>query len=126
MRDASQEPLRRVLIASVNPLFAKGLQHLFARRWAGRNVEIRLASSMQAARDSLETWQPQLVIVDYDDHAIQREAFLSHFIAKDGPMQVMLVSLRESGEVVVYDRRALTPAQAADWLDLTHPAPPFP
>jgi cytochrome c oxidase subunit 2 len=32
-------------------------------------------------------------------------------------MQVMLVSLQESGQVVVYDRRTLTSAQAENWLN---------
>lgn len=112
--------MRRVLIASANPLFAKGLRKMVAERWKDRPVEFRIASSMDDAGSALETWQPDLVIVDYDDVTgnIQRGAFLSHFIAGARPMQVMLVSLRESGEVVVYDRRSLTPAEAEDWLDL--------
>jgi cytochrome c oxidase subunit 2 len=122
MIGTSQEPERRVLIASANPLFAKGLRKMMAQRWEGRRVEVRLAASMDEATAALEDWDPDLVIVDYDDvdrpGNIQRGAFLSHFITGERPMQVMLVSLRESGEVVVYDRRTLTPAQAEDWLDL--------
>jgi cytochrome c oxidase subunit II len=119
MSDSTQEPLRRVLIASANPLFARGLQKMVTQRWEGRGVEIRIADSMEQAAAALEDWQPNLVIVDYDDRTIHREAFLSHFIAGERPMQVMLVSLRASGEVVVYDRRTLTSAQAEDWLDLS-------
>lgn len=122
MSESTHEPLRRVLIASANPLFARGLHKMVSQRWEGRSVEIRLAGSMEEALAALETWLPDLVIVDYDEvsrpGAIQREAFLSRFIAGDRSMQVMLVSLNASGEVVVYDRRALTPAQAEDWLDL--------
>ena len=118
MRNSTQKPLRRVLIASANPLFARGLEKLFAQRLEGRTVEVRLVSSLPDVTAALETWQPDLVIVDYDDKNIQRSAFLSQFIAGDQPMQVMLVSLRESGEAVIYDRRTLTPAQAEDWLDL--------
>jgi cytochrome c oxidase subunit II len=122
MSDVGHEPQRRVLIASANPLFARGLQKLVAQRWENRGVEVRLVGNMDEVTAALETWQPNLVIVDYDDAGkpgkIQREAFLSRFIAGDQPMQVMLVSLRASGEVVVYDRRTMTPAQAEDWLDL--------
>jgi cytochrome c oxidase subunit 2 len=122
MSETKREPLRRVLIASANPLFARGLQKMVAQRWESRGAEIRLAGSMQEALAALETWQPDLVIVDYDDvgrpGSIQREAFLSHFIAGKRAMQVMLVSLGASGEVVVYDRRTLSPDQAEDWLDL--------
>lgn len=111
-----------MLIASANPLFAKGLEKMVTQRWERRGVEIRLATSTEEATTVLESWNPDLVIVDYDDvgrpGSIRRADFLNHFIAGDRPMQVMLVSLRESGEVVVYDRRTLTPAQAEDWLDL--------
>lgn len=122
MSESTHEPLRRVLIASANPLFAWGLRKMVSQHWEGRSMEIRLAGSMDEALAALETWFPDLVIVDYDEvsrpGAIQREAFLSRFITGDRTMQVMLVSLNASGEVVVYDRRTLTPAQAEDWLDL--------
>ena len=128
MRENSQEPVRKVLIASANPLFALGLQKMVAEHWARRSAEIRLAGSMDEAVQALNAWKPDLVIVDYDDvgrpGAIQRETFLSHFISGNRPMQVMLVSLQESGEVVVYDRRTLTPDQAEDWLDLPWAAAP--
>jgi cytochrome c oxidase subunit II len=128
MSDSTQNPLRRVLIASANPLFARGLQKMVLDRWTQRGAEVRIASSMEEAVAALDSWTPDLVIVDYDDvgrpGSIQRPVFLSHFIAGDRPMQVMLVSLRESGEVVVYDRRTLTPAQAEDWLDLPWPLAP--
>ncbi len=127
MSDAYRELFRRVLIASANPLFARGLEKLITRpsegrrHWEGRAVDIHLVSSMAEVTAALENWQPDLVIVDYDDvdkpGAIQREAFLSRFFAGEQPMQVMLVSLGASGEVIVYDRRTLTPAQAEDWLD---------
>lgn len=122
MSDLNPGAARRVLIASANPLFAKGLEKMVTQRWERRGVEIRLAASTEEANAVLESWNPDLVIVDYDDvgrpGSIRRADFLSHFIAGERPMQVMLVSLRESGEVVVYDRRTLTPAQAEDWLDL--------
>jgi cytochrome c oxidase subunit II len=126
MTDSAQDSLRRVLIASANPLFARGLEKTVTQRWENRGVEIRLASSMEEAVAVLDEWQPNLVIVDYDDRTIHRAAFLSHFISGDRPMQVMLVSLRASGEVVVYDRRTLTPAQAEDWLDLPWSPSPEP
>ncbi len=109
---------RRVLIASANPLFGKGLQKIYGEHWGKENVEFKMASSMAETFATLESWTPDLVFVDYDDRTIHREEFLSHFITGDSPMQVVLVSLQASGEVVVYDRRSLTPAQASDWLNL--------
>ena len=118
MNDAQPKHTRRVLIASANPLFGKGLQKIYGDRWGKEAVEFELASSMAETLARLETWQPELVIVDYDDRTIHREEFLSFFITGDRPMQVVLVSLQANGAVVVYDRRTLTPAQAEDWLNL--------
>jgi cytochrome c oxidase subunit 2 len=130
MNDAHQESPRRVLIASANPLFARGLQKLLLQRSESRGIDVRFAGDMLEITTVLETWHPNIVILDYDDAGapgkpgnIQREAFLSQFIAGDRPMQVMLVSLRASGEVIVYDRRTLTPAQAEDWLEMLHANP---
>jgi cytochrome c oxidase subunit 2 len=67
---------------------------------------------------NLENWRPELVVVDYDDHTINRAEFLNHFVSDEWPMQVVLVSLQANGRVVVYDRRTLTPDQAEDWLNL--------
>ena len=118
MANSQDIPFRKVLIASANPLFAKGMEKIYGSRWGKEAVEIRLANSMEQTLQVLESWAPALVIVDYDDRTIHREEFLSHFITGDRPMQVMLVSLQASGEVVVYDRRTMTPAQAEDWLNL--------
>lgn len=117
---------RRVLIASANPLFGKGLMKLYGERWQQQAIQSRLASSMDETLAAFDSWQPDLVIVDYDDRAIHREEFLSHFITGSRPMQVILVSLQESGAVVVYDRRTLTPAQANDWLNLPWQSEPSP
>ena len=118
MANSQDRPFRKVLIASANPLFAKGLEKIYGSRWGKDAVQLLLANSMEETLHMLESWAPDLVIVDYDDRTIHREEFLSHFITGDRPMQVMLVSLQESGEVVVYDRRTMTPAQAEDWLNL--------
>ncbi len=130
MSDAKSTSPRRVLIASANPLFARVLQQLMGQHGQSRGVEVRIAGAMPEIVTVLEVWQPDLVILDNDDAGasgrpgpIQREVFLSQFIAGERPMQVMLVSLRASGEVIVYDRRTLTPAQAEDWLDLPWAAP---
>jgi cytochrome c oxidase subunit 2 len=124
MGTKQNRPEKRVLIASANPLFAKGLEKIYGERWGKNAVELRLANSMGETLSRLDEWQPDLVIVDYDDRTIYREEFLSHFIVGDRPMQVVLVSLQASGAVIVYDRRTLTPAQAGDWLDLAWQSSP--
>ncbi len=114
----TEKPAQKVLIASANPLFARGLEKILRQRWGSQNLEARLTGSMQQALADLGDWRPDLVILDYDDQALNRAEFLNHFINDDRPMQLMLISLQASGAVVVYDRRTLTQAQAGDWLDL--------
>ncbi len=121
MNALNHRPPRRILIASANPLFSKGLQGMFSEWWTQPVPEMRLASSMAATVEALQSWMPDLVVVDYDDHNINRAEFLNHYVASDVPMQVMLVSLQESGEVVVYDRRTMTPAEVQTWFQPDQP-----
>jgi cytochrome c oxidase subunit 2 len=116
MTKASSQ-LRRVLIVSANPLFREGLRKMYAERWGGKASIVAMPTTMMEALSALETHQPDLVIVDYDDKTIDRNEFMNRFVAGRTPMQVMLVSLQESGQVVVYDRRTLTSAQAENWLN---------
>jgi cytochrome c oxidase subunit II len=119
-----QETPQRVVIASANPLFGKGLEKLIQQRWKESPAEIRMVSSMADTLYILESWQPDLVIVDYDDRTIDRHEFLNYFVSGDQPMQVMLVSLQASGAVVVYDRKTLTPDEMENWLNpMWKPAP---
>jgi len=118
MTNSNQELQRRVLIASANQLFGKGLEKLFVQKWGSKAVQIRLAISMTETIYNLENWRPDLVVVDYDDKTINRAEFLNHFVSDEWPMQVVLVSLQANGRVVVYDRRTLTPDQAENWLNL--------
>jgi cytochrome c oxidase subunit 2 len=108
---------RRVLLVSANPLFREGLRKLYAERWGDKASIVATPTAMSEALLALETHLPDLVIVDYDDKTINRDEFLNRFVTGKNPMQVMLVSLQESGQVVVYDRRTLTSAQAENWLN---------
>lgn len=116
MTDVPGRP-RRVLIISANPLFREGLRKMYTERWGEKAIIVGTPTEMTGALSALETHTPDLVIVDYDDRAINRDEFLNRFVTGKTPMQVMLVSLQESGQVVVYDRRTLTSAQAENWLN---------
>jgi len=72
---------------------------------------------MEETLVALETLRPDLVIVDYDDKAIDQAEFLGRFVVGHTTMKVVLVSLDEAGKVVVYDRRQLSPEQAENWLN---------
>jgi len=78
---------------------------------------IGLANNTDEAMTALTTLTPDLVIVDYDDETVTRKEFLAHFVEGAGPLRLVLLSLKESSEVVVYDRRTLAPTQTEDWLE---------
>lgn len=109
------EKIQKVLIASANHLFRRGLEKMVVEGY-GPSIAFQSTASTAEALETMETWQPDLVVVDYDDKSISRTDLLHHFIEGDSTMQVLLVSLQASGDVVVYDRRTLTPAEAQDWL----------
>lgn len=116
MGQVAKDTPRRVLIASANPLFGKGLQNMFQQRWGTAARVVGMPSTMEQTIRAMEEQQPDLIILDFDDRSIIREAFLSHFVSGERPMQVALVSLQETGGIIVYDRRNLTPSQAETWL----------
>lgn len=115
MNDSSQ-PTRRILIASANPLFREGLHKLYAAEWREQHVRVKMAKTMDETLDFLESNEPDLVIVDHDDRAINRSEFLNRFVTGEMPMKVFLVSLSSSEPIVIYNRMQLTAAQAEDWL----------
>ena len=116
MNQSEATPARKIIIASASPLFARGLEKILRQQENNQGAEIRYAANLTATLEVLELWQPDVVILDHDDLSIERGEFLNRFVQSERPMQVMLVSLKENGAVVVYDRRILTSDQAEDWL----------
>ncbi len=114
-----QKPPRpqRVLIASSHPLFAQGLRSLLLARYQ-RQVEIvGVATNLEEALVALERQQPDLIIVDYDDQVFNREEFLARFVESARKLRVVLISLQNPEEAIVYDRRTLAAAQIEHWLE---------
>ncbi len=116
MENDSKEVPRRVLIASANPLFGKGLWNLLQQQWGQAASVVGLTTTMEQTLRALDELLPDLVIVDFDDRTMNRADFLNHFVSDERPMQVALVSLQSNGGVVVYNRRRLTLTQAENWL----------
>jgi cytochrome c oxidase subunit II len=107
---------RRVIIASANPLFRDGLQRLYVQRWGNRAELVGITSSVDETMAALDELTPDLVIVDYDDKSINRGDFLNRFVTGQSSIKVVLVSLNEAGQIVVYDRRRLNSDQADEWF----------
>ena len=108
----------RVLIASANPLFGEGIERLLMSRDDAEFLEIRKARKISVINQIYMDWQPQLIILDYDDKNIYQKEFLNKFVDSQFTSQVMLVSLEKSGSVIVYDRKTLTTDQANEWLKI--------
>jgi len=110
-------PSRGVVIASSHPLFRDGLLRLLQRREAQPLTVLGNAATTQQALAMLAEFNPAMIIVDYDDREIDRKVMLDYFVeGQGGDTRLVLVSLNNEGEVIVYDRRTLAPAQVEDWL----------
>ena len=117
MQRFAEPQLRRVLIASSHPLFGQGLRSLLQER-QGAGVEIvGMVSNLNQALKALDELNPDLVIVDYDDNALNRDEFLARFVEGEKKLRVVLLSLQSAQEAIVYDRRSLAASQIDDWLE---------
>ena len=108
---------RQVLIVSSHPLFGKGIQRMLETRHAKDVQVIGIVTTVEEAFAFIETRNPDLVVVDYDDSDVNRDEFLAHFVGGEQKMRVVLFSLKEGGSnAIVYDRRAMSASQVDDWL----------
>jgi cytochrome c oxidase subunit II len=119
MTDVNKQPSSwRVLIASSHPLFAKGLLSLLQKRQKAEVEVVGLVSTIDEALTALQSLNPDLVVVDYDDEKVNRDDFLQRFVSGEGSLRVVLLSLKEGGdEAIVYDRRSLAASRIDDWLE---------
>jgi cytochrome c oxidase subunit 2 len=119
MMESPEKQPQRVLILSSHALFGEGLRSLLRAREVEFEV-IDLVATVDAAIRAMKTHQPDIIIVDYDDESVDREAFMARFVEAEGQMRVVLLSLKEGKEgreAVVYDRRTLAASQMEDWLE---------
>jgi cytochrome c oxidase subunit 2 len=108
---------RRVLIASSHALFGKGLRSLLQERQPAGVEVVGMVSNLEEAMVALDRLNPDLVIVDYDDEALNRDEFLARFVEGEKKLRVVLLSLQSGKEALVYDRRTLAASQIDDWLE---------
>lgn len=106
----------RILILSHHPMFGDGMRSLLAGQNRAAVEIVQRMDSAHEAMATLQTLRPDVVIVDCDDETINRDEFLARFVESEQPLRVVLVSLKETGPVVLYDRRTLSVAQVDDWL----------
>ncbi len=117
MAFTSSKKSQRVLIASSHALFGQGLRSLLEAR-KGQEVEIvGVVSNLAEAIAAIDRLSPDLVIVDYDDEQLNRDEFLAHFVEGEKKLRVVLLSLQDGGEAIIYDRRTLAATQIDDWFE---------
>jgi cytochrome c oxidase subunit 2 len=116
MTTPDKDKPQRVLIASSHPLFGQGLRRLLESR--RRTVEVvGMASSIDETMQSLAALNPDLIIVDYDDEQLNRDEFLARFVEGERKLRVVLLSLSDAQQAVVYDRRTMEASRIDDWLE---------
>jgi cytochrome c oxidase subunit 2 len=107
---------QRVLIASSHALFGQGLRSLLQERHRAEVEIVGVVSSLEEVVSALERLKPDLVIVDYDDDNLNRDEFLARYVEGEGKLRVVLLSLQEGQQALVYDRRTLAASKTDDWL----------
>lgn len=108
---------KRVLIASSHALFGRGLSSLLQTRQQGDVEVVGIVSSVEQAILQIEKLSPDLIVVDYDDESLNRDEFLARFVEGEKKLRVVLLSLHDGEQALVYDRRTLAAAQVDDWLE---------
>jgi DNA-binding NarL/FixJ family response regulator len=113
---------RRVLIASSHPLFGEGLRRLLRERYAERVEIVGVVTDPAQLSAAVSALAPDVVVIDYDTGitpsvGMSAEDFVACLVAGRQPMRVVVLSLRDTHQAVVYDRRLLAAAQVEDWVD---------
>ncbi len=108
--------VQKILLVSANGMFREGLFHLLLKKKHEIDPEIKQAKTNREALLVIQTWQPDLIILDFDDHTNPKEELLKFFIESQFSLKMILVSLLSNGSVVVYDRRNLIPEEGSEFL----------
>ena len=77
---------------------------------------VGMVSNLDQAMQALEELDPDLVIVDYDDQALNRDEFLAALCGWREKIAGGAAFLQSANEAIVYDRRTLAASQIDDWL----------
>ena len=117
MTRSDQQKIRRVLIASSHGLFGQGLRSLLEERKQADVEVVGIVSNLDEALQALEKFNPDLLIVDYDDETLNRDEFLARFVEGEKKLRLVLLSLQSAKEALVYERRSLAAAQIDEWLE---------
>jgi chemotaxis response regulator CheB len=108
---------RRILIASGHSLFGHGLRNLLLEQHGAKIEVVGIVANIEEALVALESLDPDVIVVDYDDEMLNRDEFLARFVEGEKKLRVVLLSLQNPDEALVYDRRSMAASQIDDWLE---------
>jgi DNA-binding NarL/FixJ family response regulator len=117
MENSNSQKPHRILIASNHSLFLNGLKRLLEEREEGDVRVVGLVKNLQETLTAIDELDPDLIVVDYDDDALNRDEFLARFVEGEKEMRVVLLSLQGSSDAVVYDRRNMSASLIDNWLE---------
>jgi hypothetical protein len=108
---------KRVLIVSSHSLFGQGLKLLLLNRPEADVQVVGIVPSIDEAMLILKQKEVNLVVVDHDDDAVNRDEVIARFVEGDQSLRVVLLSLKEGGsDAIVFDRQTMEASQINSWL----------
>lgn len=107
-----------VLIASDNSIFRIGIVKLLSWRSDFASLDIHQVKDINDLIKKYSKLKPHLLIIDFDDKNFNKKQFLDSFFEDQHDSQLLLVSLKESGNVILYNRKLFSTLQAHQWLQI--------
>ncbi len=106
----------KVIIASANSIFRNGIEKILSNRSDFNSLSIHQVSEFQALKKKYSRIKPNILIIDFDDQNMNKKQFLDSFFDEKRDTQLLLVSLQEGGNIVLFKRQIFSTDQALEWL----------
>ena len=110
------EQQTKVIIASANSIFRNGIEKILSKRSDFNSLSIHQVSEFQALKKKYSRIKPNILIIDFDDQNMNKKQFLDSFFDERRDTQLLLVSLLEGGNIVLFKRQIFSTDQALEWL----------
>lgn len=108
----------KVIIASANSIFRNGIERILSKRSDYESLTIHQVSDFISLKKKYSRIKPNVLIIDFDDQNINKKQFLDSFFDEKRDTQLLLVSLQEGGNVVLFKRQIFSTDQALEWLKI--------
>jgi DNA-binding NarL/FixJ family response regulator len=106
----------KVFIASANSIFRNGIEKILSKRSDFNTLRIHQFAKLEDLIKKFSRIKPSILIIDFDDKNLNKRQFLDSFINEKWDTQLLLVTLKEGGNVVLYKKQIFSVDQAFEWL----------